>query len=91
MPQKIYLVLSLLLIFFILNIQYLSKKNKFRITLLIDGIINKCLLGFLLCIIIFEDFLLGMLFMLFLLILHLENQKKKENIEGFSDYYKNIC
>ena len=91
MLQKNYLLLSLVLIIFILNIQNLSKKNKFRITLLIDGFINKVLLGCMLCVILFEDFLLGMLFMLFILLLHIENQKKKENIEGFSDYYKNIC
>lgn len=91
MLQKKYLLLSLALIIFILNIQHFSKKNKFRITLLTDGIINKILLGFLLCVILFENFLLGMLFMLLLLILDIENQNKKENIEGFSDYYKNIC
>lgn len=91
MLQKRCLLLSLVLIIFILNIQNLSKKNKFRITLLVDGIINKILLGILLCIILFENFLLGMLFMLLLLLLHMENQKKTENIEGFTDYYKNVC
>jgi hypothetical protein len=90
MLQKNYLLFSLILIIFILNIHNLSRKNKFRITLLVDGIINKVLLGILLCIILFENFLLGILFMIFLLLLNMENQKK-ENIEGFSDYFKNIC
>ena len=90
MLQKNYLLFSLILIIFILNIHNLSRKNKFRITLLVDGIINKVLLGILLCIILFENFLLGLLFMIFLLLLNMENQKK-ENIEGFSDYFKNIC
>ena len=90
MLQKNCLLFSLILIIFILNIHNLSRKNKFRITLLVDGIINKVLLGILLCIILFENFLLGILFMIFLLLLNMENQKK-ENIEGFSDYFKNIC
>jgi hypothetical protein len=90
MLQKNYLLFSLILIIFILNIHNLNKKNKFRITLLVDGIINKVLLGILLCIILFENFLLGILFMIFLLLLNMENQKK-ENIEGFSDFFKNIC
>ena len=90
MLQKNYLLFSLILIIFILNIHNLSRKNKFRITLLVDGIINKVLLGILLCIILFENFLLGILFMIFLLLLNMENQKK-ENIEGFSDYFTNIC
>ena len=91
MLQNIYFILSVLLILFIVNIHKLSSQNKFRINLLVDGVINKILLGLLLCIIIFDNFLLGILFMIFLLILQLENQNKNATIEGFSDYYKNIC
>ena len=91
MFQKIYYIVSILLILVIVNVRHLTNKNKFRITLLIDGILNKILLGFLLCVILFEDFLLGMLFMILLLILQMENLSNKQNIEGFEDYYKNVC
>ena len=80
-----------MIILVIANINKLTNKNKFRITLLVDGILNKILLGLLLCITLFENFLLGVLFMILLLILQMENMKNKENIEGFEDYYKNVC
>lgn len=91
MFQKIYYIVCILLILVIVNVKHLTNKNKFRITLLVDGILNKILLGLLLCVILFEDFLLGMLFMILLLILQMENLSNKQNIEGFEDYYKNVC
>tara|TARA_B100000886_G_scaffold191627_1_gene131998 strand:+ start:432 stop:707 length:276 start_codon:yes stop_codon:yes gene_type:complete len=91
MFQKIYYIISILLILVIINVRHLTNKNKFRITLLVDGILNKILLGLLLCVILFEDFLLGILFMILLLILQMENLSNKQNIEGFEDYYKNVC
>ena len=89
--NNLYIFLSIILILLISNIHLIRKKDKFRINLLIDGVVNKILLGFLLLIFLFENFLLGMLFMVLLLILQIENIKKTENIEGFYDYYKNIC
>ena len=89
--NNLYIFLSIILILLISNIHLIRKKDKFRINLLIDGVVNKILLGFLLLIFLFENFLLGMLFMVPLLILQSENIKKTENIEGFYDYYKNIC
>jgi hypothetical protein len=87
MNKTLYYVTCILLILVIVNVKNLNNKNKFRITLLIDGILNKILLGFLLCIILFENFLLGVLFMLLLLTLQMENQNNKNNIEGFQTYY----
>jgi len=89
MNKTLYYVTCILLILVIVNVKNLNNKNKFRITLLIDGILNKILLGFLLCIILFENFLLGVLFMLLLLTLQMENQNNKNNIEGFQAYYHN--
>jgi hypothetical protein len=91
MPQKLYYITCILLILVIVNIKNLTNKNKFRITLLVDGILNKILLGLLLCVILFENFQLGILFMILLLILQIENTNNKHNIEGFEDYYKNVC
>lgn len=88
---KFIILLCLVLIILIVNIPNLRKKDKFRINLLVDGILNKMILGLLLLIILFENFILGMLFMLLLLGLHLENSKKSETFEGFTDYYKNMC
>ena len=87
MISNLYLILSIILIILASNIHLFRNKDKFRITLLVDGIINKILLGFLLLVILFENYLLGLLFMIVLLILQLEH---KNSIEGFSDYYKNI-
>lgn len=89
MNKTLYYVTCILLILVIVNVKNLNNKNKFRITLLIDGILNKILLGFLLCIILFENFLLGVLFMLLLLTLQMQNQNNKNNIEGFQAYYHN--
>ena len=89
--NNLYIFLSIILILLISNIHLIRKKDKFRINLLIDGVVNKILLGFLLLIFLFENFLVGMLFMVLLLILQSENIKKTEKIEGFYDYYKNIC
>ena len=87
MNKTLYYVTCILLILVIVNVKNLNNKNKFRITLLIDGILNKILLGFLLCIILFENFLLGVLFMLLLLTLQMENQNNKNYIESFQTYY----
>ena len=87
MISNLYLILSIILIILASNIHLFRNKDKFRITLLVDGIINKILLGFLLLVILFENYLLGLLFMIVLLILQIEN---KNSMEGFSDYYKNI-
>ena len=89
--NNLYIFLSIILILLISNIHLIRKKDKFRINLLIDGVVNKILLGFLLLIFLFENFLVGMLFMVLLLILQSENIKKTEKIEGFYDYYTNIC
>ena len=89
--NNLYIFLSIILILLISNVHLIRKKDKFRINLLIDGVVNKILLGFLLLIFLFENFLLGMLFMVLLLILQSENTKKTENIEGFYDYFKNVC
>jgi hypothetical protein len=89
--NNLYIFLSIILILLISNIHLIRKKDKFRINLLIDGVVNKILLGFMLLIFLFENFLVGMLFMVLLLILQSENIKKTEKIEGFYDYYKNIC
>jgi hypothetical protein len=91
MSKIIYYIVCIILILVIINLKYLTKKNKFRITLLVDGILNKILLGILLCIILFEHFQLGVIFMILLLILQMENINNKNNIEGFKDYYKNVC
>ena len=89
--NNLYIFLSVILILLISNIHLLRKKDKFRVNLLIDGVVNKILLGFLLLIILFENLLLGVLFMVLLLVLQSENTKKSEKLEGFYDYYKNIC
>ena len=89
--NNLYIFLSIILILLISNIHLIRKKDKFRINLLIDGVLNKILLGLLLLIVLFENFLLGMLFMVLLVILQSENIKQSEKIEGFYDYYKNIC
>ena len=89
--NNLYIFLSIILILLISNIHLLRKKDKFRVNLLIDGVVNKILLGFLLLIILFENLLLGVLFMVLLLVLQSENTKKSEKLEGFYDYYKNIC
>ena len=89
--NNLYILLSVILILLISNIHLFRKKDKFRLNLLIDGVVNKILIGFLMLIIIFENFLLGVLFMILILVVQSENVKKQENIEGFNDYYKNIC
>lgn len=89
--NNFYIILAVVLILVSSNIHLIRKKDKFRLNLLIDGVVNKILIGFLLLIILFENLLLGILFMILILIVQSENIKKQENIEGFNDYYKNIC
>ena len=44
--NNLYIFLSVILILLISNIHLIRKKDKFRINLLIDGVLNKILLGF---------------------------------------------
>jgi len=89
--NNFYILLAIILILLSSNIHLIRKKDKFRLNLLIDGVVNKILIGFLLLIILFENILLGILFMILILVVQSENVKNYENIEGFNDYYKNIC
>ena len=87
MKNTLFLCASIILILFISNLHILKNKNKFRLTILTDGILNKILLGFLLLLILFEHFLAGLLFMIFILVVQIQQKNNTHKLEGFSNYF----
>jgi hypothetical protein len=87
MKNTSFIIISIILILVISNLHNIKKKNKFRLTILTDGFINKILLGFFLLIILFEHFSLGLLFMILLLSIQIDQINNEDNLEAFNNYF----
>jgi len=82
--NQLYLCVSLLVIVAIAIVPNLNKKNKFRLSLVLDGTINKFLILLLLLFLILENVMLGVLVMILFFV---SINYKDNTIEGFRNYY----
>ena len=76
-------IIYLVLILIIILIPYLNKKNKFRLSLLINGKLNTMFIFLFLLFIILENYLIGILLLLLYFVIDIE---KNDTIEGFTNY-----
>lgn len=89
MNKTLFLATFVLIVVFICVYDAMSKKNKFRVALLFDGLFNKLILLAIIAVVFMEDFRLGVILLLafFVINLRLNENKNNELIEGFEDYF----
>ena len=89
MNKTLFLATFVLIVVFICVYDAMSKKNKFRVALLFDGLFNKLLLLAIIAVVFMEDFRLGVILLLafFVINLRLNENTNNELIEGFEDYF----
>ena len=89
MNKTLFLATFVLIVVFICVYDAMSKKNKFRVALLFDGLFNKILLLAIIAVVFMEDFRLGVILLLafFVINLRLNENVNNELIEGFEDYF----
>ena len=76
-------IIYLVLIIIIILIPHLNNKNKFRLSLLINGKLNTLFIFLFLLFIILEKYLIGILLLLLYFVIDIE---KNDTIEGFTNY-----
>jgi len=92
MNKTLFLALFVLIVVFLCVYDTMSKKNKFRVAMVFDGLFNKLILLAIVAVVFMEDFRLGvmLLFGFFFINLRLtENVNDNELVEGFEDYFSN--
>ena len=89
-----YTILQILIVLFIISfisvLPSLSDKNKFKIKLALSGLVNKLLVFVIIGLTVLENKLIGLLLLVLVFAALNLNIKKKNHIEGFSNYYKNL-
>ena len=78
----------LVLITIIVAIPYLDDKNKFRLNLATDGLLNKIVILSIIFFIILENYVIGLLCAILYFIILIETQKGSQTMEGFINYFK---
>jgi hypothetical protein len=80
-------VIVLILIILIAILPKLSNKNKFRVKLIVSGLINKLILFTIIGLTVLENKLIGLLLLVLLFSALNLNIDKENHIEGFTSYY----
>lgn len=82
------ILIVLAIIIFTSVLPSLSDKNKFKIKLALSGLVNKLLVFGIIGLTVLENKLIGLLLLVLTFAALNLNIKKKNHIEGFSNYYK---
>lgn len=88
MNKSIFLLVFVVAVIILCLYDNMSNKNKFRIALLFDGLINKLAILAIIVLVMMEDIRIGIILIMafFCVYLRLENTENLL-IEGFEDYY----
>ena len=78
----------LILIFLITCIPHLNEKNKFRLNLVTDGLLNKLVILSIILFVMLENYVLGLLSVLLYFTILIETKKGSQTMEGFINYFK---
>ena len=81
-------LLVLVLMIVIVAIPYLDDKNKFRLNLATDGLLNKVVILSIIFFIILENYIVGLLCAILYFVILIETQKGSQTMEGFINYFK---
>lgn len=78
----------LILILLIAIIPNLNEKNKFKLNIATDGLLNKLVLLSIILFIMLENYVLGLLSVLLYFTILIETKKGSQTMEGFINYFK---
>ena len=81
-------LIILVLIILILGVPYLDDKNKFRLNLVTDGLLNKLVILSIIFFVILENYAIGLLCSILYFVILIETQKGQQTMEGFINYFK---
>ena len=88
MNKNLHLIIFLLVVIFVCVYDTLSKKNKFRVSMLFDGLLNKLILLAIIAVVFMENVSLGTVLLLGFFVIHLNLESSNtELVEGFNDYF----
>ena len=89
MNKTLFLLVFLLIVIFLCVYDAMSKKNKFRVAMLFDGLFNKLILLAIIAVVFMEDFRLGVILLLgfFVINIRVTDNSNNELVEGFEDYF----
>lgn len=82
------ILIILVLVTIIMTIPYLDEKNKFRLNLVTDGLLNKIVILSIIFFIILENYVIGLLCAILYFVILIETQKGSQTMEGFINYFK---
>ena len=89
MNKNIFLLVILLITLCICSYNVSSNKNKFRIQMLFDGILNKIIVLFFIIVTMIENYQIGILLMLGFFTIYIQMKLDNPKImEGFVDYFE---
>ena len=89
MNKNIFILLVVIITLSICLYDSTSNKNKFKVKMLFDGILNKIIVLLIVVVSMIENFQIGILLMLGVFTVYVQqNSHKPKLIEGFSDYFK---
>ena len=77
-----------MLIILILGVPHLDEKNKFRLNLFTDGLLNKLVILSIIFFVLIENYVIGILCYILYFIILIETQKGNQTMEGFINYFK---
>ena len=80
-------IIILVLIILILS-SILDEKNKFRLNLFTDGLLNKLVILSIIFFVLIENYVIGILCYILYFIILIETQKGNQTMEGFINYFK---
>lgn len=78
----------LILLVIIISIPHLNEKNKFRLNLANDGLLNILVILSIIFFVMLENYTLGLLSILLYFTILLETKKGSQTMEGFINYFK---
>ena len=88
MNKNLFLIVFIITVVILCLYDVMSNKNKFRVAMLFDGLINKLVILAIIVLVLMEDIRIGIVLLLAFFIVHLRLQNTEEQlVEGFEDYF----
>jgi hypothetical protein len=90
MNKQLFLVIFVTIVILLCSVEALSNKNKFRLKLVFDGLINKVILLLITIVVLMESYQLGVLLILGFFVIYTGLQiNNTQVVEGFHNYFEN--
>lgn len=89
MNKSVFLLLFVLVVIVLCLFDIMSNKNKFRVSLIFNGLFSKIALLAIIVLVLMEDIRIGIMLMLAFFLVYLGiNDSNNQIKEGFEDYFK---